>query len=77
MPRHRRDQENSRLRHNQVFFEVQQRAERCLMNRGLAHRDQPVSDVDGVDARGRPAVTQPRTGNQLAEGCDSPLNGIA
>ena len=77
MPRHRGNQEDSRLRHNQVFFEVQQGAERRLMDRRLAHRDRPITDIDGVDAKGRPAVAQPRAGNQLAKGCDSPLEGIA
>jgi hypothetical protein len=44
---------------------------------GLAHGDQPIADIDGVDAKGRPAVAQPRAGNQLAESCDSPLKRIA
>ena len=77
MPRHRGHQENARLRRNQVFFEVQQGAEGCLMDRRLAHRDQPIADIDGVDAEGRPAVAQPRAGNQLAECCNSPLEPIA
>ena len=77
MPRHWGNQKDARLRRNQVFFEVQQGAEGCLMDRRLAHRDQPLADIDGVDAKGRPAVAQPRTGNQLAEGRDRPLEAIS
>ena len=47
------------------------------MDRSLAHRDHPIADIDRVDAKGRPAVAQPRAGNQLAEGCYSPLGRIA
>ena len=77
MPRHWGNQKDARLRRNQVFFEVQQGAEGCLMDRRLAHRDQPLADIDGVDAKRRPAVAQPRTGNQLAEGRDRPLEAIS
>ena len=65
------------MRRHQVFFEMEQGAEGCLMNRGLAHSDQPIADIDSVDAKGRPAVAQPRAGNQLAESCDSALKRIA
>ena len=65
------------MRRHQVFFEMEQGAEGCLMDRGLAHGDQPIADIDGVDAKGRPAVAQPRAGDQLAESCDSPLKRIA
>ena len=47
------------------------------MDRRLAHRDHPIADVEGIDAKVRPSVAQPRTCNQLAEGCDSPLERIA
>ena len=77
MPRHWGNQEDAKLHRNPVFFEVQQGAEGCLMDRRLAHRDQPIADIDGVDAKGRPAVAQPRAGNQLAEGRNRPLEGIA
>lgn len=47
------------------------------MHRSLAHRDQPIADIDGVDTKCGAAVAQPRTGNQLTECCDSPLKRIA
>jgi hypothetical protein len=59
MPRHRGNQKNSRLRRNQVFFEVEQCAEGCSMDRRLAHRNHPIADIDAIDAEGRPAVLNP------------------
>jgi hypothetical protein len=71
MPRHRGNEKNSGLRRNQVFFEMEQCTKGCLMDRRLAHRNYPIADVDGVDAKSRPAMAKPRAGNQLTEGCDS------
>jgi hypothetical protein len=68
MPRHRRHQEDSGLRRRYIFFEVQQRAERCLMNRGLAHRGEPAADIDGVNSEGGPMVAQPGACDELANG---------
>jgi hypothetical protein len=65
------------LRHDQVFLQVEQCAEGCSMDRRLAHRDHPIADIDAIDAEDRPAMAQPRAGNQLAKGCYSPLKCIA
>ena len=59
MSRHRRHQEHSGLRRRYVFFKVQQSAERCAMNRRLAHRGEPAAYIDSLNSEGGPMVAQP------------------
>jgi hypothetical protein len=59
MPRHRRHQEHSGLRRRYVFFKMQQGAEGCAMNRGLAHRGEPAANIDSINPKGGPLVAQP------------------
>jgi hypothetical protein len=68
MPRHRRYQENARLRPRRLLREAQQRTKRRLVNGRLAYRSLATADRDGVDAESRPTVTEARTRDKLAEG---------
>jgi hypothetical protein len=65
------------LRPRYVFFEVQQGAGRCPVNRGLVYRSGPAADIDRVNSEGRPVVAQPCAGNELANGRPSATEPIA
>jgi hypothetical protein len=60
MPRHRRYQENARLRPRRLLLEAQQRTKRRLVNGCLAYRSLVTADRDGVDAESRPSMTEAR-----------------
>ena len=47
------------------------------MDRGLAHRNRSIVDIDAIDDKGRPPVAQPRAGYHLAEARYCPLKRIA
>jgi hypothetical protein len=47
------------------------------MNRGLPHRGEPATDIDGVNSEGGPMVAQPCACNELANGRPSPVKPIA
>jgi hypothetical protein len=67
MPRHWRYQENARLRSG-LLLEAQQRTKRRLINRRLAYHSLATADRDGVNAESRPAMTEARARDKLAEG---------
>jgi hypothetical protein len=64
------------LIHRWVFFKAQQGAERCAMNRRLAHRGQAAADIDSLNSEGGPTMAQPCACNELANGCASPMGPI-
>ena len=68
MPRHRRHQENARLRPRRLLLEAQQRTKRRLVNSRLAYSSLAAADRDGVDAESRPVMTEARARDKLAEG---------
>ena len=68
MPRHRRYQENARLRPRRLLLEAQQRTKRRLVNSRLAYSSLAAADRDGVDAESRPMMTEARARDKLAEG---------
>ena len=65
MTRQRRDQQHARLRHVDVFLEMQERPERRDVARLLAHRHFAVSDLHRGDAERRAMVSQSRARDQL------------
>src|SRR6266446_7562287 len=77
MPRHRRYQENARLRPRRLLLEAQQRTKRRLVNSRLAYRSFATADRDGVDAESRPVMTEARACDKLAEGRSGAQEGMA
>ena len=72
VPRHRRHQQDARLRHRMVLAEVQQRAERRVVGCLLGHRHAlPVHRHD-VDAERRPRMRKPGVGEHGQPGRDMP-----
>jgi hypothetical protein len=71
MPRHRRYQENARLHRRHLLLEAQQRTERRAVNDRLAHGDTTICDLDRVDTKSGPTMTETRAGDKLAKGCSS------
>src|SRR3984893_13456276 len=68
MPRHRRYQQNARLRPRRLLLEAQQRTKRRLVNGRLAYRSLAPVDRDGGDAESWSAMTETRARDKLAEG---------
>src|SRR6266436_318073 len=56
MPRHRRDQEHTRLNRSQILLEAQQGAERRPMSGNLTHCGDAIADPDGAYAERGTAV---------------------
>jgi len=64
----RRDEEHARLGRIDVLLEAQQRPERCREHGVLTHRHLAIADLDVVDSKRRPVVSQPRPRNELVRG---------
>jgi len=70
VPGHRRYQENPGLNHLRILSEMEQSAKRCPMELHFAHCRHLSTDRDAVDPERRPAMTQPGTGDEFANGGD-------
>ncbi len=77
VPGHRRHQENPRLKHSHIFFEVEQSAKRCPMELHFADCRHSSTDRDAVDPECRPAMAQPGAGDEFANGGHRSHKGVS
>jgi hypothetical protein len=74
MPGERRDHENPRLGHRDVFFEMQKRAEGRARRRLFSHFHFAVTDIDVGNTKRRPRVGQTRARDQFVSGAQVALH---